>query len=124
MSRVKIPACNPKLLALQVSNTDSKLSYGSTVTKAPKTSFVTTLSSARGPATTVGASVAPSRLPPTVIRAPPPTASVAQPSTRAAARSSTIDPTSVAGSSGSPTVSAATSAVSWSTKASKCSRTT
>ena len=85
MSRVNSPACRPYRLALQVSITSPKPSYGSTATSAPNTSRVTTAAVAGGCATTVGATVAPSRVPPSTTSAPSAAASAAQRTTRSAA---------------------------------------
>ena len=104
------PPCSPYGVEFASRIAPAKSSNGRTETSAPNTSSVTTFAVRGGSATTAGVSVAPWMIPPASSRAPAETASPIHPATRFAASASTIVPTSVAGSSGSPTRSEATCA--------------
>ena len=81
----------------------SKVAYGVTVVTGAKTSSQFTCCAGVVPVRTVGCSSAPVRLAPVSTFAPSATAAAIHDSARRAASSLIIGPTSVAGSSGSPT---------------------
>src|SRR4051794_29445801 len=121
-SRVKTPACRPNRLSFTRAKASSSESTTSTTATGPNTSSQDTRASAGTPVSTVGAYVAPSRVPPLRTRAPADRASSTQDSTRRAADSSISGPTSVAGSVGSPVASRSTASTSRSTSPSATDR--
>ena len=106
---MKTPVWSPKKLSLTCRTASPKSVNGKTTTSGANASFEQTWASTGTFSRTVGSKNAPSALPPTTTLPPSWTASSTQRWVRAAAwPSSTIGPTSVTGSIGSPRWSALT----------------
>src|SRR5580658_8022323 len=111
-SCVNTPACKPYGESLTRRIASSNSSYGSTTTTGAKTSWQFTFMSGRVSVSTAGSRIEPVRLPPHSNFAPFAVASSIHAAARRAASSLIIGPTSVASSSGSPTLSFLTPAIS------------
>ncbi len=100
---VKMPHWRPKRLSLISRSASAKESTAKRLTTGAKASSEQIIASRGTSARTVGPNHRPSASPRTSARAPDARASATQPSVRCTAFSSTIGPSSVSGSSGSPT---------------------
>ena len=116
---MKTPVWRPNIESLTRRMASSRSANGNATTSGAKASFEQTWAETGTSVSTVGGKNVPSAWPPARTVAPIATASSTQRWVREAWCSSTIGPTSVVGSSGSPTLSAATPARNFSMNASQ-----
>ena len=120
-SLVKTPVWSPNIESLTRAMASSRSRNGKATTSGANASFEQTWAVVGTSVRTVGGKNVPSALPPSRTLPPSATASSTQRWVRPAAVASTIGPTSVVGSSGSPTLSACAPATNLSMNASQMS---